>query len=524
MKADKKTSTLKWGFNLVAPYLLPYIAFMMASMGIKYLDTLEPMLSGWLIDDLTAGEWEHFLRLLVSFSLLFFLGLAVSVLLTYLRTRWNNHVTRRIELGFLETYLDSQMYVPDELGRDKVKNIILDDISSLIDFYTASIPDLLVMIFTILVISMRLLSVDGKLFGLAVLLSVFPILINALYSKPMAKLNAESRAFQDQYLKTVVSYVDGQKEISQNAVVRHFTSLYGRVLGQGFSVVVDTVKLNGTSSLLLYLVNAVTNIVVYLLLGRMVISGAISVGDFVSMHMLTSQLKNILVNIGSYYQTTMIALVAISRVREASTRKTNPVCWSSNQNAGGPCIEVRDFSFSYSKDASYVINHFSYTFHGPGLYLVKGGNGAGKTTLLNMLAGLFPDDYVSEGTVLVQSVAKPAYLMQKPAFFGPCFEDNVFMGKPAETALYDELKISFFGEETLNVENLSTGQQKKVAVIRLLCSESDILLMDEADAGLDTASVSTLVHLVEKEARSRLVIAVTHGAVFDNLPHVDILL
>ncbi len=523
MRSDK-TSTLKWGFKLVAPYLPPYIVFMFVSMWLKYLDTLEPMLSGWLIDELTAGEWERFLRLLVSFTLLFFFGLAVSVLLTYLRTRWNNHVTRRIELGFLETYLDSQMYVPDGLGRDKVKNIILGDLSSLIGFYTASIPDLLVLFFTIIVISMRLLSVDVKLFGLAILLSVFPILINAFFSRPMARLNGAGRDFQDQYLKAVASYVDGQKEISQNAVVKHFTSLYGGVLGRGFSVVVDTVKLNGASSLLLYLANAVTNIVTYLLLGRLVISGQISVGDFVSMHMLTSQLKNILVNLGSYYQTTMVSLVAIGRVREAATRKIHPACWALHEDEAGPCIEVRDFSFSYSKDASPVIDHFSYTFRGPGLYLVKGGNGVGKTTLLNALAGLFPDDNVSEGTVLVQSTSKPAYLMQKPAFFGPGLEDNVFMGRKGDASSFDELKTAFFGDGDLNVENLSTGQQKKVAVLRLLCSGSDILLLDEADAGLDTASISTLVRLVEEEARSRLVIAVTHGSVFDGLSHIDVVL
>ena len=114
--------------------------------------------------------------------------------------------------------------------------------------------------------------------------------------------------------------------------------------------------------------------------------------------------------------------------------------------------------------------------------------------------------------------------MQKPAFFGPGLEDNVFMGRKGDASSFDELKTTFFGDGDLNVENLSTGQQKKVAVLRLLCSGSDILLLDEADAGLDTASISTLVRLVEEEACSRLVIAVTHGSVFDGLCHIDVVL
>jgi ABC-type multidrug transport system ATPase subunit len=51
----------------------------------------------------------------------------------------------------------------------------------------------------------------------------------------------------------------------------------------------------------------------------------------------------------------------------------------------------------------------------------------------------------------------------------------------------------------INIANLSFGQQKKIALLRLFLNRSDLLILDEPCVGLDTNSQEILVDFLKKE-------------------------
>jgi heme exporter protein A len=51
----------------------------------------------------------------------------------------------------------------------------------------------------------------------------------------------------------------------------------------------------------------------------------------------------------------------------------------------------------------------------------------------------------------------------------------------------------------INIANLSFGQQKKIALLRLFLNSSDLLILDEPCVGLDTNSQEILVDFLKKE-------------------------
>jgi sulfate-transporting ATPase len=206
----------------------------------------------------------------------------------------------------------------------------------------------------------------------------------------------------------------------------------------------------------------------------------------------------------------------------------------------------------------YILRDISLSFF-PGAKIgVLGLNGAGKSTLLRIMAGL---DSEIEGEARPQPGIKIGYLSQEP-HLDPAMDvrGNVEQGladiKAAQTRL-DEVYAAYAEpdadfdklaaeqarlenivqaadghnlERTLeiaadalrlppwdaDVNRLSGGERRRVALCRLLLSKPDMLLLDEPTNHLDAESVAWLEHFLDDYPGT--VIAVTHDRYFlDNV-------
>ncbi len=147
--------------------------------------------------------------------------------------------------------------------------------------------------------------------------------------------------------------------------------------------------------------------------------------------------------------------------------------------------------------------------------LVTGPNGAGKTTLLRVLAGdLRPD----EGTVHHQDRIRVGYLPQElPAVTSrrPLLAAYAAgrRGLPDEYA-GELLGLGLFREEDLAVPvaSLSVGQQRRLALARLLSSPADLLVLDEPTNHVALSLVEELEEALS--AYEGAVVAVSHDRRF----------
>lgn len=159
--------------------------------------------------------------------------------------------------------------------------------------------------------------------------------------------------------------------------------------------------------------------------------------------------------------------------------------------------------------------------------VVMGPSGAGKSTLLRAVAGLVGHDgSVAVGGRDLDGVAPHrrgvGLLFQNPRLFpNMTVVDNVAyslrlrgMGRSERRsrahALLDEVGL---GNRTgAAPHELSGGEQQRVALARALCSEPDVLLLDEPLTGLDLPQRRELVRLLAGMQRDRHItwLVVTH--------------
>ncbi len=151
---------------------------------------------------------------------------------------------------------------------------------------------------------------------------------------------------------------------------------------------------------------------------------------------------------------------------------------------------------------------------------ILGPSGSGKSTLLNIIAGLETAD---AGTVTLGG-KRVGYLFQEPRLL-PWLtaERNVdfaLQGCAVPAARWGELKDHYFALSGLSEfrnyypHQLSGGMRQRVALVRSLCVEPGILLMDEPFGGLDELTARRLrVDLLRiwRESRKTIVF-VTHNA------------
>ena len=132
--------------------------------------------------------------------------------------------------------------------------------------------------------------------------------------------------------------------------------------------------------------------------------------------------------------------------------------------------------------ARWVLRDVSFILEARGRMVITGANGAGKTTLLRLLAGL---DAPDTGDVTVSPQVRIGYLEQgQPAFDLDLTVLDVYRaGLPGDVQhhITDLLASGLFRYEDVRqpVGHLSSGQQRKLQIARLMGLRANLLLLDE---------------------------------------------
>ena len=152
--------------------------------------------------------------------------------------------------------------------------------------------------------------------------------------------------------------------------------------------------------------------------------------------------------------------------------------------------------------------------------MISGPSGSGKSTLFRAIAGLWP-----YGGGRVESAEKGSrlFLPQHPyvpigtlraAACYPSSEGTFPDARIAET--FEELGLGQLvprlGEEAHWEQQLSGGEQQRLALARALLHEPDWLFLDEATAALDEAMEERAYELIEERLPDAAVISIAHRA------------
>lgn len=318
--------------------------------------------------------------------------------------------------------------------------------------------------------------------------------------------------------------------VQEEAELRRFESLNRDYIERNLKLVRDT----GIFYPLLSALVGITFLIVLGVGGRRVLSGDLSLGEFVMFQGYMNMLVWPLIAFGWVTNLTQRGTASLKRLKEILDEVPTIAA-----PADGPCplpqplrgeIEFRDVRVEHA--GRLAIDGLSLRIPAGSTVAIVGPTGSGKTTLVNLIPRLRDPQ---SGVVMIDGIdvrrLHPAQLREAIGFvpqetflFSTTLADNIAfadrdaspsrIAAAAEAAgLASDIAGFPLGYETLVGErgiSLSGGQKQRTAIARALLRQPPILILDDALSSVDTVTEDRILHALSQQTQGRTAILISH--------------
>ena len=193
-------------------------------------------------------------------------------------------------------------------------------------------------------------------------------------------------------------------------------------------------------------------------------------------------------------------------------------------------IELSNVTFKYEEHSTPILSNFSLKLEKDNIYGIVGESGSGKSTIIKLIIGtLVPSsgELTINGSVIQNQLLVPiSYVSQKNTVLNSTVCMNITgeekVGEKEKEKIYSLLKdlklfeilnkerdpLNFMIHQ--NGENLSGGQLQRLAIVRALYNESNIIIFDEGTSALDNENQKCVLEILKKRKKNRIIIFSTH--------------
>lgn len=186
-------------------------------------------------------------------------------------------------------------------------------------------------------------------------------------------------------------------------------------------------------------------------------------------------------------------------------------------------LHLRDICYHPTASALPILKDISFDLAPKQLGLIVGPSGSGKSTLLEILAGLATPTsgkaYWREQALLpeaLQQIGGLVFQFPERHFCGHTVFEELRLGHPelSSDKVYGALESVGLADLSLQAspQQLSGGQQRRLALAVQLIRQPYLLLLDEPTAGLDWSMRQQLVSLLAELKKEWSLLIVSHDA------------
>ena len=210
--------------------------------------------------------------------------------------------------------------------------------------------------------------------------------------------------------------------------------------------------------------------------------------------------------------------------------KVDKLCYGQRNIFENFNIEFENVTFSYNENK--VLENVSFSLDEKKSYALVGHSGSGKSTIAKILSGFYKVDsgVIKIGGYPLESYTKEAvveaisFIFQDSKLFKKSIYENVSLVDKNATreevlnamklAGCDEIINKFPNKENTIIGSkgvyLSGGEKQRIAIARAILKKSNIIIMDEASASIDSDNEYELQKAFKNLMKDKTVIMIAH--------------
>lgn len=369
-----------------------------------------------------------------------------------------------------------------------------------------------------------------------VVIAALPLFIGiGAYFTPIMReqFKAKFAAYMENY-SFLVESLTGIQTVKSLALEPQFNKKWEDTIARYVKISFETSNLGNLFGSLSHIVSLLSNLSILWVGAHLVISGEMTVGQFIAFNMLAGQAINSVTHLTNQWQSYQQARLSVAMIGDILNSPPEPTArpGAARHAALKGGIRFEQVNFRYRPEAPLVIQDVSFDIQ-PGQRIgIVGRSGSGKSTISKLIQRM----YIPEsGKVLLDgldiSQVDPGWIrqqigivMQENFLFNGSVRENIAIARPsarmdeviaaARTAGAHEFIAELAEGYDTNVgergTSLSGGQKQRIAIARALMTNPRILIFDEATSQLDYESERIIMKNLNKICEGRTVIIIAH--------------
>ncbi|WP_456406056.1 ABC transporter ATP-binding protein [Caldithrix abyssi] len=406
--------------------------------------------------------------------------------------------------------------------------------------YTINTATTMILVFVMMISISRLLTLIALLPIplLVFLVSYFSRQINKRYSAVQAQFAEISTRVQENLagIRIIKSYVKEKSELQD----------FNRINREYINKSLHYVKVHAAFRPMMMLLVGLSVVLTLLIGGRLIISGTITLGQFVAFNMYLGMLvwPSIALGwvLGLFYQG-VASMKRLNLIFDARPDIVDAPDVKKVTRLHG-AIRFERLNFSYANGSSEVLKDIDFQVEAGQVVALIGRTGSGKSTIIKLIARIYdaPDDSILIDDIPIKKIPLKTlrehigYVPQETFLFSDTIRNNIAFARPdasleeiewaARMAEVHQSIVEFpDGYETLLGErgiNLSGGQKQRLTLARALLKKPSILLLDDALSAVDNLTEERILQHLKQVMKNKTCFWVSHR--ISAIRHADLIL
>lgn len=512
-----------------------YLAISAITVMVSLSALLNPIVSGWAIDEIRKGKTAN-VRYVAALALIIFLLDIASTFLNNIGGYLGDQMSARLDKILSVRYYEHLLKLPQRYFDTELTGKIISRLNrsiAQISTFTQMMSNnflqfILTTIFSLAIVTYYSWEVALMLFILYPIYIWMTFRSSDTWQKYQAKRNANTDIANGRFIEAIGQIKVVKSFIKERQELAYFTKYYDKVV----RIVRPQSRFWHRKDVERRLILNIVFLGVYMFIFVRAAQGLFTPGQAVALILLAQQIRFPIFTISFLMENTQRAIADSKDYFAVMDIKPHIADHKGAKEIQVKRGEIKFSAVAFAYDNVAVLKGVDLHIKADTKIALVGESGEGKTTITNLLLRLYEPQ---TGTITIdgqnindvtQSSLRQSIgvVFQDPALFSGTIQENIAYANPAvsdedvEAAaraanaheFVEKLDKGYQTEIGERGLRLSGGQKQRIAIARALLKDAPILILDEATSSLDSKSEALVQEALQRLMRGRTTIIIAH--------------